>query len=61
MFPHALFGLQCLYNNNGDYKQCDDHMQDYMECLHHKKEVRLCALHVFWWPLVPQAARAAWA
>jgi hypothetical protein len=32
--------VQCVIDHNGDSVKCDDHMQDYLECLHHKKEVR---------------------
>jgi hypothetical protein len=38
--------VQCLHNTDGDYKQCGDHFEDYLECLHHKKEV--CSPHR--WP-----------
>ena len=31
--------VQCLHESDGNYKQCGDNIEDYMECLHHKKEV----------------------
>eukprot|EP00892_Ulva_mutabilis_P008839 jgi/Ulvmu1/6327/UM029_0035.1 len=30
----------CLHETDGNYKQCGDNFEDYMECLHHKKEIR---------------------
>jgi hypothetical protein len=36
--PSAV-AMQCLSEKNGDTVQCDDHIADYMECLHHGKEV----------------------
>ena len=46
-----IWPVQCLHEKKGDTVLCDDHMHDYMECLHHKKEVRgllRCAMHVAW-------------
>jgi len=35
----TALNLQCLHETDGNYKQCGDNIEDYMECLHHKKEV----------------------